>query len=122
MNGRIARGASPEGNMERSFGFRLLGSRKSLLVVASVIFVGASAVEACSATGGSNFNTGGSASAGHGTGGTGTSADGVGSLVGSAGSGDSSGSGGIGGSCAASSVKGKLTPLDMAIMLDQSGS
>src|SRR5262245_19921555 len=119
MNGRVARGASPEGNMERSFGFGLLGSRKSLLVAAYVIFIGASAAGACSATGGSNFNTGGSASAGHGTGGTGTSTDGVGSLAGPT-SGDSSGSGGIGGSCAASSVKGKLTPLDMYIMLDQS--
>ena len=107
--------------MERSFDFGLRSSRTRLFLAASVLLIGASAVEACSATGGSNFNTGGASSEAGAGAGTASSADGVGSLAGP-GSGGSTGSGGIGGACATSSVKGKLTPLDMYIMLDQSGS
>jgi hypothetical protein len=94
---------------------------------------------ACSAApNGTDFNTGGAGStqgAGNSTqsgGGTqasgsqtgSTANNGVGTFVGSggAGSGNGASSTGVGGACASSHYEGKLSPLDIYIMLDKSGS
>src|SRR3954464_13118872 len=107
--------------MERSLGFGLRNTRARLFAVAAILALGGASAEACSAAGNGSTNGAGGVStegAGNGQGGI---SDGVGSLAGSGGSGDGSGNG-AGGACATSSVKGKLSPLDIYIMLDQSGS
>jgi von Willebrand factor type A domain len=90
--------------------------------LAALVLVAAALVAACSGggdTGATNSaGSGGSQSAGSHTGSSGMGGDiGVGSLAGPAGSGS-----GAGGGCAGTSSKAQLLPLDMYVMLDQSGS
>src|SRR6185436_3893123 len=100
---------------------RKLSSKFSVL---AAMGLGAAAlVAACSAdngTGSGFTNASGSGGSGSNHGSTGAGGDmGVGSLVGSNGSGSGPGSGG---GCAGTSSKAEQIPLDMYIMLDQSGS
>lgn len=102
----------------------LTGWMNSTLVraIGAGCFLGA-ALAACSATGGgSGFGSGGNG-AGNGSGngsGSGNSDQGVGGFI-PTGAGGSTGSG-IGGGCAGTSIKAEQVPLDMYIMMDQSGS
>jgi hypothetical protein len=94
-------------------------------VIALTLGLGAALAGACSAAGEASSGTGagGGATQSGGTETT-TGTDSVGAFVGTGagGSGSSTGSLGAGGACASSHQEGKLTPLDIYIMLDQSGS
>lgn len=92
---------------------------------------GVALVVACSASSGPSgaFNSGGSSSSSGGSNGSGASngsggSAGQGVIVSTGGSGAGNGAGGIGagGGCAAQTYDGKQRPLDMYIMMDESGS
>lgn len=107
----------------------LLGSRRvagEIRALALALALGAVSAGACSAAGnaGTGSDASGEATQSGGTGGVGGAGgdDTTGTFVGSGGAGGDVGTGGIGGACASSHQEGKLTPLDIFIMLDKSGS
>src|SRR5262245_20350540 len=106
-----------EVNMESCSAFRSWTTRGHLGAIVAALALGVTAMGACSAsaTRVDFTGAGGGASTGSGKGGAGGNS--AGSFVTSSGNGS-----GSGGACAATSSKGKLAPLDIYIMLDQSGS
>lgn len=100
------------------------GAARGFHVLAVGFALSAVAVGACSASGNasSGSGTGGGSAQSSGADAT-TGTESVGAFVGTgAGGAGSTESAGAGGTCASSHNEGKLTPLDIYIMLDQSGS
>ena len=89
----------------------------ALLTVAAAI----AAFAACTAGDGSNTGSGGNGAGSSTSSGTGASSSGTGGIL-FGGGGPTGGNTGVGGGCAENSIVAEKFPLDMYIMLDQSGS